>query len=221
VLTTLRLLLLAPLLVGQGLWVRGRTPTLPEAAGARTGTVGAGRTLRLSVVGESTAAGVGAERMSDGLAARLALHLSAEQTVTWTVHARTGATVTDVLAGLVPTEPCDVAVVVLGVNDTLRLRRPALWRAELATLVTRLPAQRVVLCGVPDLGAFTTLPEPLRGVLGRHARALDAGTRAVAAATGATHAPVPAILPGAFAADRFHPSAEAYDAWAADLASRL
>ena len=50
---------LAPLLLVQGRWVRRRTPLLPEPPGPRAGVIGQGPVLRLLIVGDSSAAGVG------------------------------------------------------------------------------------------------------------------------------------------------------------------
>jgi hypothetical protein len=71
-------LLLAPVLLRQGARVRERTPVLPEAAGDRSGRAGAaeGAPLRLLIVGESTAAGVGVAHQRDGIAARLAADIA-------------------------------------------------------------------------------------------------------------------------------------------------
>src|SRR3712207_5729388 len=71
--------LLAPVLLRQGARVRRTTPVLPEAAGDRSGREGAtgGQApLRLLVVGESTAAGVGVEHQRDALPRQLAAELS-------------------------------------------------------------------------------------------------------------------------------------------------
>src|ERR1039458_811528 len=60
----------APVIVVQGRQVRRATPVLPEAAGPREGTEGAGEhgaELALLVLGESTAAGVGAGTQAGGL----------------------------------------------------------------------------------------------------------------------------------------------------------
>jgi lysophospholipase L1-like esterase len=224
--------LLAPVLVGQGARVRRRIPVLPEADGPRSGSVGAGEPLALVVLGESTAAGVGVERFEDGLAARLAHELSgrAGRRVDWRASARTGATArrarTDLLAAALA-EPSEVAVVVLGVNDTLRLTGRAAWRRDVSAIVAALRAAqpstgRVVLAGVPDLGSFPALPRPLRTVLGWHSRALDRELRALARAPGVVHVPVPALTGAdALATDGFHPGATSYREWAADLADVL
>jgi len=65
--------LLAPLLVWQGKQTRRTTPRLPEAGGEPHGQYGDGEpALRLLVIGESTAAGVGVAHHQDGLASQLA-----------------------------------------------------------------------------------------------------------------------------------------------------
>jgi lysophospholipase L1-like esterase len=220
---------LAPLLLVQGSGVRRRTPVLPEAAGPRSGVVpGDAPPLTLAVLGESPAAGVGVARQEDALAASVAAALAGRsgREVRWRLSARTGTTAAQALARLVPGlagPPADVVLVVLGVNDTLRLRGRAAWRRDLSALLRALapltaPGGVVVLAGLPDMGRFPTLPQPLRGVLGRHARVLD-GELERLAGPGVRHAPAPPLDgPGLFAEDGFHPSAAACRIWAAALA---
>ncbi len=71
-------LMLAPLLVVQARRARRDTPRLPEAGGADRGREGSGDgpPLRLLVVGESTAAGVGVAEHRQGLGAHLARALA-------------------------------------------------------------------------------------------------------------------------------------------------
>lgn len=221
---------LAPVLVPQGRLVRRRTPVLPEAAGPRTGLEGTGaEPLRLVVLGESPAAGVGVAEQRDGLACRLAAEVAGRRgvSVAWTVCARTGATAGYVGRELVPAAPTgqDLAVVVLGVNDSLRLRSRRAWRSDVGRLLDDLashlaPGGRVVLTGVPDLGAFPSLPQPLRAVLGWHARALDRQLSLLAdRRPGVQHVPGPPLTGREmFAVDAFHPNADSYARWAAHLA---
>lgn len=67
-------LLLGPLLLWQGRRVRATALRLPEAAGPRTAE---GSALRLLIVGDSSAAGVGAAHQDEALAGRLAQALAA------------------------------------------------------------------------------------------------------------------------------------------------
>lgn len=219
--------LLAPVLLRQGRRVRATTPRLPEAAGPRTGEVdGAGAALDVLVLGESTAAGVGAADHPRGLAGQVARTLAAEtgRRVRWRVLARNGATAAFTRAELLgPADAvaADVAVVVMGVNDTLRLHSPGRWTRDLRALVgavrERCGAVPVVLAAVPPIGVFPALPQPLRGVLGLRADVLDrAAARLAAQLDSVRHVPVP-LPPGAvddfFCADRFHPSPYGYARW--------
>ena len=229
--STLGTALLAPVLVLQGKRVRRTTPRLPEAPGPRTGEVpGQGAPVRLLVLGESTAAGVGAADHGEGLAGQVATALAAEtgRPVHWRVIGRNGATAATTRQELLAPAAgvaADVVVVALGVNDTLRLSSPGRWAAELRRLVDevrgRCAGASVVLAGVPPVGLFPGLPQPLRGVLGLRASVLDrAAARLAGTMEAVRHVSVP-LLPGTvddfFCADRFHPSPHGYAQWGAVL----
>ena len=228
-------LALAPVLLRQAKRVRATASVLPEAEGERVGVQSAGDAsagLRLLVVGESTAAGVGVAHQRDALPDRLAAELARRhgRSVEWTVSARTGATASYTRRELVPVAPGgqDVIVVALGANDAMRLTPRRKWRAKVQALVDELddhlrPGGRVLLAGVPTLGRFGILPQPLRAVLGWHARALDRELgRLARRQPHVTHAPMPALQwPTMFAADGFHPNAAAYRVWAEHLAAAM
>lgn len=235
-------LLLLPALLPQGRRVRRDTPRLPDAAGPKEGVVtppddtgdrgDAGRSgdaapIRLLVVGESTAAGVGAADHGEGLAGQVATRLAAlaGRPVAWRVVARTGITAggaaRDLMADAL-SAPADVAVLAFGVNDTLRFHAPARWASDLETLIAGLrrdaPGLPVLLSAVPPMGRFPALPQPLRAVLGLRARVLDdAGRRLARRVPGLTHVPMPAMEGGDavpyFCADRFHPGPRGYAVW--------
>lgn len=223
--------LLAPVLVAQGRRVRRTTPRLPEAPGPRAGEVaGRGAPVRLLVLGESTAAGVGAADHQEGLAGQVARSLAeaAGRPVHWRVLGRNGATAAttrDVLLARATDVAADVVVVALGVNDTLRLHGPARWTADLRRLVDDVRARcgpvPVVLASVPPMGRFPGLPQPLRGVLGLRAALLDRAAARLAAQLDAVHhvaVPLPPEEVGRFfCADRFHPSPHGYAQWGAAL----
>ncbi|HST62275.1 MAG TPA: SGNH/GDSL hydrolase family protein [Longimicrobium sp.] len=223
--------LLAPLLMRQGRRVRRTTPRLPEAAGPRTGEVpGRGAPVRLLVLGESTAAGVGAADHGEGLAGQVAGVLAGEtgRPVHWRVLGRNGATAASTreeLLGPADEVAADVVVVALGVNDTLRLRAPGRWTRDLRLLVGEVRARcgtvPVILAGVPPMGVFPGLPQPLRGVLGLRATVLDRAAARLAAETEAVRhvtVPLPAGAVGDFfCGDRFHPSPHGYAQWGAVL----
>lgn len=218
--------LLAPLLVLQGRNVRRRVPVLPEAPAPLHGEVaGTGAPLHLLLLGESTAAGVGAPSHDQGLAgsAARALALATGRPVRWRVLARTGATaavVRTALLGPADEVRAEVAVIALGVNDTLALRSPSAWVRDLAHLVGALRERcgpvPVVLAAAPPMGVFPALPQPLRGVLGLRARLLDRAAERFARGTPAVErVPMPPMdeVDTFFCEDRFHPSTHGYRAW--------
>ncbi len=229
--STLSVGLLAPVLVHQGRRVRATTPRLPEAPGPRTGEIaGAGARVELRVVGESPAAGVGAADHQEALAGQVArtLATASGRAVRWRVLARNGATAADARDELLAPATglaADVAVVALGVNDTLRLRSPGRWTSDLRRLIDLLRERcgpvPIMLAAVPPMGVFPGLPQPLRGVLGLRAAVLDrAAARLAAQMDAVRHVSVP-LPPGAvddfFCADRFHPSPYGYALWGAEL----
>ncbi|ARQ69155.1 SGNH/GDSL hydrolase family protein [Streptomyces marincola] len=223
-------LLFLPALVPQLLWVRKRTPRLPEAEGSDGRAEGGERTepgLRLLVVGDSMAAGVGVAHHRAGLAGQLAegLATATGRPVVWRVVARSGATARSTVRRLAEgpvgfAEPPDVVVVVVGINDLLRFRGLAAWRRDLAVLDATVRSRfgsdvRIGFSGMPPVRRFPALPQPLRAVLGLRARLMDRVLRESAGECGAfcVALPVEAMADQPhlfFARDRFHPSARGY-----------
>ncbi len=220
---------LLPLIALQGRKVRRCALRLPEPEGPRSGVVGHGSRLRLLVLGDSAAAGVGANHQRDALAGRLVAALCVHHRVEWQLLARTGWTVADAQAALdkLGNAQFDVAVTSLGVNDVTHGRSARAYARAMAALAARLHQHhgvtRVVLSGLPPMHRFPALPQPLRSFLGARARALDA-----ALARLAEHDPTRVHIPwrGALdaadmAADGFHPGPPIYREWAAAVAAAL
>jgi lysophospholipase L1-like esterase len=234
-------LLLLPVLALQGRQVQRDTPRLPEAAiteGTAPGTSpGPGREpVRLLVLGDSMAAGVGVDHNDNALAGTTARAL-ADRTgspVVWRVAARTGATAgytADKLAGRAEgshdsdgPDGHDAVVVSVGVNDVLRFRSLRAWDQDirrLAAVIRQTNGDRatILFSGLPPLGLFPALPDPLRTALALRGRLLDHALAALAPELGTVHTPMPldamAAEPAAFfARDGFHPSAHGYQALA-------
>lgn len=120
-----------PLAAVQGLWLKTTIRMPPQATGMTTGTVGtplAGDILRVAVLGDSTAAGCGVERLNESFTSWLALELSSrrQRPVQWQVVGQFGATARRVrhrLLAQVEGE-VDVAVLLVGGNDAMGGRRP-------------------------------------------------------------------------------------------------
>jgi lysophospholipase L1-like esterase len=226
---------LAPLLVVQALATRRRAPLLPEAAGARRGSVGRGDALRVLIVGDSSGAGVGVATQERALCGYLSRALAARagRRVDWALHARSGITTAQALE-MVRRErpaPADIAVIVLGVNDVIDQvppQRAVRQRAALADwLRSATGVRHVVFAPLPPVHRFPLLPQPLRWIAGADARRHDAAlARWAATRDDVSHVPIALDLDSAqMAADGFHPGEPVYracgDALAAFIAEHL
>lgn len=223
----------APVLLVQGMWVRWKSLKLPEPPGARSGGVGGtSGGLRLLIVGDSSAAGVGADTQASALSGQLCRALLAHGPVTWHLEAQTGATTKTSLAKLakpdrVPEAQFDIALLVHGVNDTTSFTSQARFKARQKALMTQLGARhgisQFVLSGVPPMRHFPLLPQPLRWFLGCHAERLDAVLAALAQERrDCTHVALDLPYEPRFVArDGFHPSEQAYAIWAAMVADTI
>jgi lysophospholipase L1-like esterase len=216
-------------LVGQARFARHRigTPTEePHDAGGRYGGAGTGEPLRLAMLGDSAAAGLGVERADQTTGAVLAAGIAqaSGRPVDLACFAVVGAQSSD-LAGQVERAQAfgaDVVAVVIGANDVTHRVLPAASVRLLSDAVTTLLKSDIpaVVGTCPDLGTIRPIPHPLRWVARSWSRSLaaaqsvgvvEAGGRTVALADllGPALAEHPEEF---FGPDRFHPSATGYAA---------
>lgn len=212
-------ILLGPVVLAQASRLRRATPLLPAPEGDRTG--GKGR-LRLVVVGDSTAVGTGAASLDDALPGRLGKLLGAR----WRAVGRNGATAVDVLREHIDEAaggPADVAVLVVGWNDAMRLRSARAFAHDLTALIERLrtasPRGRVVVVGPPRFAEFAVLPQPLRAALGRHAAGLARVAERIADDLEVDFAP--GFDGVSVADDAFHPNGDGYAGMARAVVATL
>lgn len=221
---------LSPVLIAQALQVGARTQRLPEPPGPRQGRVGEGPELRLLILGDSSAAGVGATHQGQALAGCLVAILARRYRLTWQLEARSGATTATALTRLgavAPETRADVAIVALGVNDATRAAPTGRWIARQKALHEllrhRFGARLILRSGLPPMGHFPLLPQPLRWTLGKTARRLDIALAGLCAdAPDLCHVPLDLpFAPEFMASDGFHPSEPAYAKWADLLAPHV
>lgn len=212
--------------------VIGDGPGTPQP---HDGTYGAGfgEAHRILVLGDSTAAGVGASRPEDALGAIVATGVAALSGHPVEVRnvSRSGATSPQLLGqlerGLRDLPDPEVAIIMIGANDVKeRIDRTVSVRA-LSETVTRLVALGVpVIVGTcPDLGTVRPIPQPLRALVQRWSRDLAAAqTIAVVEAGGRTVSTGDLLGPTfresptqMFSADGLHPSSAGYARAAAAL----
>src|SRR5690349_20946050 len=139
------MILAAPVLVAQGTRLRRDTPRLPDAAQPWSGALPGADPIRLLVIGDSTAAGVGADTQQDALPGNLAreLHERTGRGVEWRAVGENGATSRDLIQRYLDdatTDSYDVVFVSVGANDALGLRPRWAFRRDIRTLLARLRA---------------------------------------------------------------------------------
>ncbi len=210
---------------------RARMPRLPEAAGERDGVVGRGSLLRLLIVGDSSAAGVGVAEQSQALAGHLtkALAAQAAMRVQWRLLARAGLTSAQCLDQLLSNArlEADVAVVVLGVNDVIDQVPSQRAVAAREAIANRLRnghgVAHVVFAPLPPVQHFPGLPQPLRWIAGRDAKRHDDAVAAWASTRAdVSHVPIDLPLNTALMADDgFHPGEPVYRICGTALAEHI
>lgn len=223
----LTLPLLAPVLLLQGKQVRRNIPKLPEPAGLRSGIDGAGSKLRLLVLGDSAAAGVGVAHVQQSLCGHLVNSLQSHFQVDWRLLAKTGANTADAIQWLelLPCEKFDLVVTSLGVNDVTRGLGVSRWlkqqRRLRYLLLDKFSASQIIVSSLPPVGRFPALPSPLRWYLGKRAEHFSFRLRRdLAVAANCHFLPLEFDLPAsAMATDGFHPGLAVYAQWAREVLS--
>ena len=216
---------LAPALLVQATRLRRDTPRLPDAATPWVGVHPGPDPLRLLVLGDSTAAGVGADTQLEALPGNLARELAGRtgRGVEWRAVGENGATTRDLLERFLPAatdQAYDIVFLSIGANDALGLRSRGAFRRDVRRLIDAVragsPGGIILMSALPAFGRFELLPNPLRSTLYLHSRNLEDAARAVVAAQEGAHMspPPPPYTPGFFASDLFHPSASGYRDWA-------
>ena len=191
-----------------------------------------GPSKRLVIIGDSMAAGLGAERADDTIGAILA-RLVADYTGQGVVLSNTavvGARSRDLDAQVTRAlhyRP-HVAVIIIGGNDVTHLVRPTTSTEYLRAAVTRLRAEgvHVVMGTTPDLAAIRPFRPPLRWVASEWSRRLAADQAIAVVEAGGRAVSLGDLLTREFVSrhwqlfspDRFHPSTEGYEAVAQALA---
>jgi lysophospholipase L1-like esterase len=221
---------LAPVLFWQGRRVRADVPRLPEPEGERHGIHGVGPRLKLLILGDSAAAGVGATTQAEALSGALVAALEDRFELHWRLVATTGHTTAEAIADVsaLPTEPFDVVITSLGVNDVTSQHSLSKWRRQqidlIAVLQSQFAAGQIYLSGLPPMHRFPALPQPLRWYIGSRAKQFDQELAKLAAQVVCCEF-VPLdfseLETDSMASDGFHPGPAIYRQWAAELARRI
>lgn len=253
--------LLAPIYFYQGRKIKRDTVRLPEPNGERHGQVQLNdaieslkeahkRTLNLMVVGDSAAAGVGSETQQEALVGNLIPVLTQQSAIqnqfdilNWSLQATTGHTSFDILRRLyvlpAPSQPVDVMVLSVGVNDTTSKVSVDKWQQQIENIIAiaqrKFGVRELIFLSLPPMAQMPAIPAPLSNFVGAKASILDKTLQQVCAAHDsvtymATDFPrmiaeysngTPIDIKVMFASDGFHPSSLMYGYWAQQLSELI
>ena len=253
--------LLAPIYLYQGRKIKRDTVRLPEPNGERHGQVQLNdaiespkeahkRTLNLMVVGDSAAAGVGSETQQEALVGNLIPVLTQQSAIqnqfdilNWSLQATTGHTSFDILRRLyvlpAPSQPVDVMVLSVGVNDTTSKVSVDKWQQQIENIIAiaqrKFGVRELIFLSLPPMAQMPAIPAPLSNFVGAKASILDNTLQQVCAAHDsvtymATDFPrmiaehsngTPIDIKVMFASDGFHPSSLMYGYWAQQLSELI
>ncbi len=194
--------LLAPIYLYQGHKVKRDTLRLPEPEGMRCGRVKLladaqntsprQQTLKIMIVGDSAAAGVGSQTQQEALAGKLIPELQQQalthktfgqqfDELTWSVQATTGHTSFDILRRLYvlakPNQPLNVMVLSVGVNDTTANVSASQWQQQIEAIIAiaqrKFGVDHLIFARLPQMAQMPALPAPLSHFVGAKALKLD------------------------------------------------
>ncbi len=215
----------AAVLAAEALAARSRRYARPDLGLAVRATVGPADSppVRMVLLGDATALGVGVESVEDTVGGQLA-HLLADAGARVAVScvAVSGARCADLATQVARAQlgpRANIAVILIGTNDATHLVRPGESATALATAVRRLrdAGTAVVVGTCPDLGAVRAFAPPLRQIVGWYGRRIARAQASAARAAGAAVVDLATQIGPVFRADAgmlchdgFHPSADGY-----------
>jgi lysophospholipase L1-like esterase len=221
------------LIAGEAVAARVRRYAQPDLRLAMRTSIGdpAAPPLRLVLLGDASALGVGVDRVADTVGGHLAELLAGGPTIggrrielsSVAVAGSHGSDLATQVARALLGERPDVALILIGTNDAIGLRAPREAAAHVGRAVRRLREAGVaVVAGTcPDLGAVRAWAPPLRQLLGLLGKRLAKAQAKVVREAGGVPVdlaeragPVFRADAGTLCHDGLHPSADGYRVWA-------
>lgn len=223
--------LLFPVYVWQGVATRRRVERMRPPAGEPWGSFGAPSireaAVKLLIIGDSSAAGVGVDSIEDSLAPRLAERIYALTglSVFWRAAGSNSAVSAEVRDFVVPNlarEAFTHIVLMIGSNDAKNFHSSRRFKKGFGGLLYALkakwPEARIVWSPPVDLKRVPALPRGLAHVLELRARIVrKLGARLCAERGAVVATTLPRVEPAGFSRDGFHASVEGYAYYASHL----
>ncbi len=231
-----------PVYVWQGLAVRRNSLRLAppvhngwvtaDAPGGKEGVSnGNSMPVKILLIGDSSAAGVGVNHIEDSLGGALPGIVAGltKRPVALRIAGNNSATSAQIRDHVVPHlahDNYDFICLNIGTNDAKNFHRGSTFCKNFGTLLyalrTRFPSAIIVWSGIIDMSEIPALPSPLNKILGIRSRILNRNGQILCSERGA-YAPDPdwQVIPENFSVDGFHASQKGYREWAEKLGAYL
>ena len=224
--------LLLPFYITFGPFIRARTIRMAPAFGPTRGTIpGAGKPIRLLVLGDSAVAGVGVARTRQALPARIAIEMGARtgRPVLYSAYGNNSAVAGELRDYVVPNLPEQAfthIVLVVGANDAKNFHSTGRWKREFGTLLytlrARYPDADIVWSRLFEFRKLPAIPAPLGWFLDLRRSIVCRVADELCLERGAHSAPWMDVTHAeGLSLDGFHPSELGCRAWAVHLATYM
>lgn len=187
--------------------------------------------IKILLIGDSSAAGVGVRKIEDSLGGQLPQVVAdlKKQSVELRIAGNNSATsdqIRDYVLPHIEQEVFDFICLNIGTNDAKNFHRGNTFCKNFGTLIyalrTKFPAAKIIWSGIINMEEIPALPSPLNKILGIRSKILNKNGKILCAERGA-YAPDPEwqVIPENFAIDGFHASEKGYREWAENLGAYL
>lgn len=169
----------SPLLHVQGAYFFYKMKKLPDPVGDLQGQVGQGKPLKVLMVGDSSALGVGCERIEQTAIGGVIQQLSELYQVHYQVCAFTGFSTLKVFEQVqkIPAQNFDYVIVSLGSNDIVEGTQHELWQSHNNALFRhiehKLRPKKVLISAIPPFEKLQTVPKRMRTFLSVKSRQMN------------------------------------------------
>jgi lysophospholipase L1-like esterase len=224
--------MLVPIALSKGLGVRRIVPRLPPPHGRPKGQAGEGAAeIRLLVIGDSSAAGVGAERVEETLGPQIAaiLHETTRKPVAWRnagANSAVAAQVRDYVVPHIEERDFTHVIITVGTNDAKNFKTRSAFKKGFGGLLysihARWPDAKIFWSPVVAMQDVPALPSTLGFILGLRVQIINAMGLQLCRERNATALDaLPLEGPEGFAVDGFHANAIGYRHWAQHVAGLI
>ncbi|MEM9104354.1 MAG: SGNH/GDSL hydrolase family protein [Pseudomonadota bacterium] len=224
---------LVPAALFLGIRLRARTPRLVPPGGRPFGQIGSSGQPRYSllVIGDSSAAGVGADHVEETLGCQIAQHLHTKtgSTVAWRNAGSNSAISEQLRDHVVPNLerlPYSHVVLAVGTNDMKNFLTAKRFKRGFGGLLyavkARWPEAQIIWSPMIDMRTVPAFPSLLATIMEMRGRIINRVGQQLCRERYALAAPqLDSSNPAGFSVDGFHASAAGYEYWAELLARTI